>query len=92
MSQMHAYLGHVGNGYVARFPYNSYGEFGFKSWLVKTGEGYTSKGGFKLGRCQDPKERQKNGAISLFDIQESSQRCLNESELRSHLTSPLLVW
>lgn len=79
MSRMHAYLGHVGNGYVARFPYNLYGEFGFKSWFVKTGEGCTSKGGFKLGRCQDPKERQINAAISLFDIRESSLRCLDES-------------
>lgn len=57
---MHAYLRHVGYGYVARFSYNLYGETGFKSWLIKTGEGCTSKSGFKLSRCHNSIESEIN--------------------------------
>lgn len=77
---------------MARFPDDPDGEFGFKSWLVKTGEGRASKGGFKLGGRQDPKERQINIASSVLHTQEGSQRHLKERELHSHLTAPLLVW
>lgn len=53
---MHVYLRHVGYGHVAWFSYNLYGEIGFESRLIKTGEGCTSKGGFKLRGCQNPNE------------------------------------
>lgn len=92
MNRVCAYIRHVGNGDVARLPYNPYGEFCFKSWLIKTGEGRTSKGGFKLGRRQDPEESKTNLVISLFHIQALSQRRLHVREPpHTHLTSPLLV-
>lgn len=53
-SCMHVYLRHVGYGNVAWFSYHTYGEIGFESRLIKTGEGCTSKGGFKLSGCQNP--------------------------------------
>lgn len=45
---MIVYLGHVGYGYVTWLSYHPYGEVGFEGRLIKTGEGSTSKGGFKL--------------------------------------------
>lgn len=51
---MHVYLRHVGYGYVAWFSYDAYGEIGFKSRLIKTGEGCTCKGRLKLCGCQKP--------------------------------------
>ena len=73
MHQVCAYIRHVGNGAVAWLPYNPYGEFCFESWLIKTGEGRTSKGGFKLGRRQDSEARKTNFGISLFHIQACSR-------------------
>lgn len=56
---MNVYLRHVGYGNVTWLSYNPYGEVGFEGRLVKTGEGCTSKGGFKLRRGQNPKNVNK---------------------------------
>lgn len=68
---------------MASFPDDPDGEFGFKSWLVETGEGRASKGGFKMGGRQDPKERHINIPSSVFHTQEGSQRHLKGRELPS---------
>lgn len=68
------YNRHVGNGDVAWLPYYLYGEFCFKSRLIKTGEGRTSKGGFKLRGRHDSEEGKTHLGISVFRIQ-ASEMC-----------------
>lgn len=60
-----AYLRHVGYGDVPRLSYNLYGEVGFKSGFVKTGEGSSSKGRFKLCGRQDPDIVKKREATEV---------------------------
>jgi len=61
---MCVYRGHVGYGYVAWLSYNLYGEVGFEGGLIKTGEGRTCKGGFKLRGCQNPNNNSKRQVTS----------------------------
>lgn len=56
---MNVYLRHVGYGNVTWLSNNPYGKVGFEGRLVETGEGRTSKGGFKLRRGQNPKKVNK---------------------------------
>lgn len=48
------YLRHVGYGTVAWLSYDLYGEVGLEGRFIKTGEGSTSKGRFKLCGGHEP--------------------------------------
>lgn len=104
---MCVHLRHVGYGYVTWLSDNPYGEVGFEGRLIKTGEGCTSKGGFKLRGCQDPDDVNNSGITRCkkarriikaavcrnLKINSSVQKVLHK-QIRhacSHRTSPLLV-